>query len=88
MQVYFISGALLPTLALLLPAGVRFWGVVLAVTLGLAVFGAVAGSLGGTSVAVGASRLVLGGWLAMVCTTGVGYMFGEDTVAESGLLNV
>lgn len=82
MQIYFVSGALLPTLALLLPSSrMRFWGVVVAVTLGLAAFGAVASRLGGTTITIGASRLVLGGWLAMLCTAGVGYMFGEDPTA-------
>lgn len=88
MQLYFVSGALLPTLALLLPDNMRFWGVVVAVTVGLATFGTVAAYMGGTKVAVGASRLVLGGWLAMICTAGVGYMFGENPAVAELLRNV
>jgi vacuolar iron transporter family protein len=80
-QVYFISGALVPTIALLLPDHLRFWGVVLAVTMGLAIFGAVAARLGGTRAVVGSTRLVVGGWLAMLCTTGIGHLFGVDDTA-------
>ena len=81
MQVYFISGALLPTLALLLPALYRFWGVVTAVTLALAAFGATSAALGGSNVVLGSARLVVGGWIAMLCTAAVGYLFNEDPAA-------
>jgi vacuolar iron transporter family protein len=73
-----MSGGLVPTLALLLPDDLRFWGVVLATTLALGIFGAVAARLGGTRPVVGSARLVIGGWLAMFCTAGVGYIFGVD----------
>lgn len=86
MQVYFISGALLPTLALLLPDRFKFWGVVTAVTVALAAFGAIASSVGGTSMLLGSTRLVVGGWIAMLCTAAVGYLFMEDSPGEAKLL--
>lgn len=47
-----------------------------AATLGLAFFGASGSYLGGASVWRGAMRVLLGGWLAMAMTFGIGKVFG------------
>lgn len=76
MQASFVVGAAIP----LIPVFVndyllRTILVVVAVTIGLVFFGAMGALLGGSSIAKGASRVVVGGWLAMAVTYGVGRLF-------------
>ena len=75
----FAGGATIPTLALLIPApDARLYIVIAAVTLGLLGFGAIGAMLGGSSIFKGSGRVVIGGWLAMLATFGVGRAFGTD----------
>eukprot|EP00892_Ulva_mutabilis_P012684 jgi/Ulvmu1/9789/UM056_0029.1 len=75
----FVAGSGIPTLALLLPdPHFRLWGLVITVTIGLIVFGGAAAALGGISPLRGASRVLIGGWLAMALTAVVGHLFGTE----------
>ena len=79
LQISFSAGAAIPTLALLIPLPqVRFWTMVAAVTLGLMFFGGLGANLGGFSVFRGGMRVLLGGWLAMAATAGIGSLFGTS----------
>lgn len=78
-QVSFAGGAGIPTLPLLLPdPSIRYWGMVVAITVGLLFFGGLGAKLGGFSPFRGGMRVLLGGWLAMIVTFGVGQLFGES----------
>jgi VIT1/CCC1 family predicted Fe2+/Mn2+ transporter len=78
-QVSFATGAAIPTLSLLIrDPTIRFWGMVAAVTFGLCLFGAVGALLGGFSTFKGGVRVLIGGWLAMAVTFGVGSLFGAS----------
>lgn len=59
----------------------RLIAVVVASTLGLALFGFTGAALGGARVMVGAVRVLIGGWLAMAATYGIGYAFGVSGIA-------
>ena len=50
-----------------------------AATAGLILFGAVGAWLGGASKFKGAMRVLVGGWVAMVITYGIGRFFGVST---------
>lgn len=78
----FTSGAALPLLAAVAadlcnvpPLWLKLC-IVAATTVGLVLFGALGASLGGASMARGAARVVVGGWLAMAISFGIGHLFG------------
>jgi VIT1/CCC1 family predicted Fe2+/Mn2+ transporter len=56
-------------------AQMRIMAVAAATTVALLGFGAMGASLGGASMVKGALRVLVGGWLAMVVTFGIGYAF-------------
>jgi VIT1/CCC1 family predicted Fe2+/Mn2+ transporter len=73
----FLSGALLPMLAILLPpAGVRVPVTFVSVLVALAVTGAVSAHLGGSDVRRAVLRVVIGGALGLAFTYLVGRLFG------------
>jgi VIT1/CCC1 family predicted Fe2+/Mn2+ transporter len=75
--VSFVSGALLPLLAILLPPPT--WRVpvtVLAVLAALAVAGAVSARISGADVRRAVLRVVVGGGLGLAVTYGIGHLFG------------
>lgn len=77
----FTIGALLPLVAILLPpAGIRVPVTFVAVLLTLALTGAVSAGIGGSSKTRAATRLVVGGSLALVATWLIGTLLGT-TVA-------
>lgn len=59
----------------------RVIAVFVASTIGLALFGLLGAALGGARVLVGAVRVVIGGWMAMAATYGIGYAFGVSGLA-------
>ena len=73
----FVSGALLPMLAILLPpAAVRVPVTFAAVLVALALTGALSARLGGSNVRRAVVRVVVGGALGLAFTYGVGHLFG------------
>jgi vacuolar iron transporter family protein len=73
----FITGALLPLLAIVIPpASVRVPITVVAVLLALAVTGVVSARLGGARVRIALLRNVIGGGLALAITYGIGHVVG------------
>ena len=73
----FISGALLPMLAILLPAaGIRVPLTFATVLVALALTGALSARLGGSNVRRAVLRLVIGGALGLAFTYSVGRLFG------------
>ncbi|WIA31276.1 hypothetical protein OEZ86_002178 [Tetradesmus obliquus] len=56
-------------------AQTRIMAVAAATTAALLAFGALGASLGGATVVKGALRVLIGGWLAMAVTFGIGYAF-------------
>jgi VIT1/CCC1 family predicted Fe2+/Mn2+ transporter len=73
----FVSGALLPMLAILLPpAGIRVPVTFVAVLVALALAGALSANLGGSDVRRAVLRVVIGGALGLAFTYGVGHLFG------------
>jgi vacuolar iron transporter family protein len=73
----FISGALLPMLAILLPAaGIRVPMTFATVLVALALTGALSARLGGSNVRRAVLRLVIGGALGLAFTYSVGRLFG------------
>jgi VIT1/CCC1 family predicted Fe2+/Mn2+ transporter len=73
----FISGALLPMLAIMLPpAGWRVPVAYFAVLIALALTGALSARLGGSDVRRAVLRVVVGGALGLAFTYGVGRLFG------------
>ena len=73
----FISGALLPMLAILLPAaGIRVPLTFVTVLVALALTGALSARLGGSNVRRAVLRLVIGGALGLAFTYSVGRLFG------------
>jgi VIT1/CCC1 family predicted Fe2+/Mn2+ transporter len=73
----FVVGALLPLLAILLPA--RHWRVpvtFLAVLLALAVAGAVGARIGGSRRGPAVARIVIGGAVGLAVTYGIGQLIG------------
>jgi vacuolar iron transporter family protein len=78
-QAAFAGGAAIPTLAMLLPSHpARFWGNIGATTAGLILFGSLGAWLGAFSLCKGASRVLMGGWIAIAITYGVGKAFGAN----------
>ena len=73
----FMSGALLPMLAILLPpAGLRVPVTFVAVLIALALTGALSASLGASNVRRAVTRVVIGGALGLAFTYGIGHLFG------------
>ena len=73
----FVSGALLPMLAILLPpTGLRVPVTFAAVLLALALTGALSAHLGGSDVRRAVLRVVIGGALGLAFTYGIGHLFG------------
>src|SRR3954447_21806972 len=73
----FVSGAVLPLLAILLPpAGPRVVVTFVAVLVALALTGAVSARLGGSDVRRAVLRVVIGGALGLAFTYAVGTLFG------------
>jgi VIT1/CCC1 family predicted Fe2+/Mn2+ transporter len=73
----FVSGALLPMLAILLPpAALRVPVTFAAVMVALALTGALSARLGGNDVRRAVVRVVVGGALGLAFTYGVGHLFG------------
>jgi len=74
----FVSGALLPMLAILLPpAGLRVPVTFAAVLVALALTGALGARLGGSNVRRAVLRVVIGGALGLAFTYAVGRLFGS-----------
>lgn len=73
----FSLGAGLPLLAgaFILEPLLRVYIVTAAATVGLLLFGALGAWLGGASLFKGAMRVLVGGWLAMAVTYGIGLIF-------------
>jgi VIT1/CCC1 family predicted Fe2+/Mn2+ transporter len=75
--VSFVSGALLPMLAILLPpAGLRVPLTFATVLVALALTGAVSARLGGSDVRRAVVRLVIGGAIGLAFTYAIGRLFG------------
>ena len=73
----FMSGALLPMLAILLPpAGLRVPVTFVAALIALALTGALSARLGGSNVRRAVTRVVIGGALGLAFTYGIGHLFG------------
>jgi VIT1/CCC1 family predicted Fe2+/Mn2+ transporter len=58
----------------------RLISIVLVSTAGMAGFGVLGAVLGGANVIRGGSRVVIGGWIAMGITYGIGRAFGGTAV--------
>lgn len=75
--VSFLLGAVVPLLAILLPpASVRIAVTVVAVLLALALAGTVSARIGGSSIRVAVTRVVIGGAAGLAITYGIGHLFG------------
>jgi VIT1/CCC1 family predicted Fe2+/Mn2+ transporter len=72
----FTVGALVPVLAILLPAAVRIPVTFVGVLLALAVTGTISARIGGAPRNRALARVVLGGALAMLVTFGIGQLVG------------
>ena len=72
----FALGALLPVLAILLPASVRIPVTFVVVLLALAVTGTLSARIGGAPRNRAVARVVVGGALAMLVTFGIGQLVG------------
>ena len=73
----FISGAVLPMLAILLPpASLRVPVTFAAVLVALGLAGAVSARLGGSNIRRAVLRVVIGGALGLAFTYGIGHLFG------------
>jgi VIT1/CCC1 family predicted Fe2+/Mn2+ transporter len=76
----FTAGALLPVLAILLPAGMRIPVTFVVVLLALALTGTISARLGGAPRNRAVVRVVLGGALAMLVTFGIGQLVGAAVI--------
>jgi VIT1/CCC1 family predicted Fe2+/Mn2+ transporter len=72
----FTVGALLPVLAILLPASVRILVTFVVVLLTLAGTGTISARIGGAPAKRAVARVVIGGALAMMVTFGIGQLVG------------
>lgn len=73
----FLLGAALPLVAILLPPpGLRVWVTVAAVLIALAVAGAASARIGGSSIRVAVTRVVVGGAAGLALTYAIGHLFG------------
>ena len=73
-------GAGIPLLAasFITRSSMRLMSLILATTAGLIGFGSLGGWLGGASMLKGGARVVLGGWIALAITYGIGRAFGAN----------
>ncbi|RAN76711.1 hypothetical protein B5P43_22080 [Bacillus sp. SRB_336] len=77
----FTAGAILPLLAILLPpASFRIPVTFLAVLVALAMTGTLSAGIGGSSKSISATRLVVGGGLALAATYGIGTALGASGI--------
>ncbi|MGA7206348.1 MAG: VIT family protein [Specibacter sp.] len=77
----FAVGALLPLLAIMLPpAGWRIPVTFVAVLIALALTGTLSAAIGGSSKTTSATRLVIGGALALAATYGIGSALGASGI--------
>ncbi|MCU6482092.1 VIT1/CCC1 family predicted Fe2+/Mn2+ transporter [Arthrobacter silviterrae] len=77
----FAVGAVLPLLAIMVPpAGLRIPVTFLAVLIALALTGTLSAGIGGSSKSTAATRLVLGGGLALAATYGIGRALGASGI--------
>ena len=76
----FCIGAGIPLLAAAFIKGsaMRILSLILSSTAGLGVFGGLGAWLGGANVFKGAARVILGGWIALGITYGIGRAFGTE----------
>jgi VIT1/CCC1 family predicted Fe2+/Mn2+ transporter len=75
--VAFVTGAVLPLVAILLPpVSARVWVTIGAVLFALAITGAVSARIGGSSVARAVTRVVVGGAAGLALTWWIGHLFG------------
>jgi vacuolar iron transporter family protein len=73
----FITGALLPLVAILLPpVSWRIWVTIVAVLAALAIAGAVSARIGGSNPRRAVLRVVIGGAIGLAFTWGIGHLFG------------
>lgn len=72
----FLSGGILPLLTILLPANLRVPVTFAAVLVALAITGATGAGIGGSSKGKAATRVVVGGALALGVTYGLGTLLG------------
>ncbi len=73
----FLVGAAIPVVAVIvLPSGYRVWGTFASVVVALAVTGTLSAYAGGAKKRRAAIRVVVGGFLAMIVTYGIGKIFG------------
>jgi vacuolar iron transporter family protein len=77
----FSSGAALPLLSgiFISDATWRLVAIAIAATLGLVLFGVIGAHLGGAGWLRGGTRVLLGGWLALGVSYGVGRAFNVDS---------
>lgn len=75
----FIGGAIIPIIAGAVSntQSGRLWAITLAATVGLAFFGAFGAYLGGAHRVKASGRVLIGGWIALAATYGVGLLFGD-----------
>ena len=73
-------GAGIPLLAasFISRSSMRLMSLILATTAALIGFGSLGGWLGGASMLRGGARVVLGGWIALAITYGIGRAFGAN----------
>jgi VIT1/CCC1 family predicted Fe2+/Mn2+ transporter len=76
----FVFGALIPLLAGAFwnSAMDRLISIVVFVSVGLCLFGGLGAYLGGAPVRKASARVLIGGWVAMGITFGIGKAFGEN----------
>lgn len=75
--VSFVSGAIIPLVAILVPpAAWRIWVTFVAVIIALAVTGTLSAHVGGAKKTRATIRVVIGGVVAMAITYGIGKLFG------------
>ena len=73
----FVSGALLPMVAILLPpVSWRIWVTIVAVLIALGIAGAVSARIGNSNIRRAVLRVVIGGAIGLAFTWGVGHLFG------------
>ncbi|MEO7125017.1 MAG: VIT family protein [Nakamurella sp.] len=76
----FTVGALLPVLAILLPAAIRIPVTFVVVLIALALTGTISARIGGAPRNRAVARVVLGGALAMLITFGIGQLVGAVSI--------
>jgi VIT1/CCC1 family predicted Fe2+/Mn2+ transporter len=73
----FVSGALLPMVAILLPpVSWRIWVTIVAVLIALGIAGAVSARIGNSNIRRAVLRVVIGGAIGLTFTWGIGHLFG------------